>query len=388
LNAFGQLDPEKRRLIQIGNNLPLEGSAPIAGYGFYYYNNPSFINTNMTLRLAVAPIYLDGELGFKGVLTPETDIGIGMAGGGFGDTYSELRGGRYIKEESFWGHTAEISSSIYQRLNPDWRVPMWWIARAGLHHAFYDRSSDTADNFMIPDDVNSINIRTGFRLGGKEPMINTPVALELSAWYEAHLRDNAQTYGFGDRHIESASHTFWGRALLKYTFEESQQYFDVSFTLGTSINADRFSAYRLGGMLPLVSEFPLSIPGYFFQEISATKFGLINAEYSFPITPGKNWRVSFFGAAALVDYLQGLELPEDWQAGVGTGVTWVSPRGAWLISLLYGHGINSIRNGDEGSNQVGFLFQYDFDAVKKYRFRRFEPTVSPYGTSGGERIFH
>jgi hypothetical protein len=141
-------------------------------------------------------------------------------------------------------------------------------------------------------------------------------------------------------------------------------------------------------MLPLVSEFPLSIPGYFFQEISATKFGLINAEYSFPITPGKNWRISIFGAGALVDYLEGLELPDDWQAGIGTGVTWVSPRGSWLISLIYGHGIKSIRNGDEGSNQVGFLFQYDFDAVKKYRFRRFEPTVSPYGTSGGERIFH
>ena len=64
--AFGQLDPEKRRLIQLGYNQPLEGSAPIAAYGFFYYNRPGFINTNLTLRTALAPIYMDSELGISG----------------------------------------------------------------------------------------------------------------------------------------------------------------------------------------------------------------------------------------------------------------------------------------------------------------------------------
>src|SRR5688572_13735220 len=81
--ALAQPDPEKRRLIQLGYNQPLEGRAPIAGYGFYYYNNPEFLRTNMTLRLAIAPIYVDSELAFKGVLTPNTDVGVGVAGGGF-----------------------------------------------------------------------------------------------------------------------------------------------------------------------------------------------------------------------------------------------------------------------------------------------------------------
>jgi hypothetical protein len=387
LHVFGQLDPEKRRLIQLAYNQPLEGHAPIAGYGFFYYNNPEFINTNMTLRLAVAPVYIDAELGFKGVLTPNTDISIGVAGGGFADTYSEIRDGQYLKEESFWGHSAEISSSIYQRLNPDWRVPVWWIGRVSFHQSFYEDDGDTAPNFKVPDDVGSFNVRTGFRLGGKEPMINTPVALELSVWYAGQFRNNAQTYGFNDRQLESATHHFWARTLLKYTFEESQQYFDVGLTLGTSIHADRLGAYRLGGMLPFVSEFPLSIPGYFYQEVSASKFGLLTAEYSFPITPNKNWRLSLYGATALVDYLPGLELPDNWQSGVGAGVTWVSPRGSWLVSLLYGYGFNALRHGEEGANQIGFLFQYDFDAVKKYRFRRFEPEISPYSSKGGERIF-
>jgi hypothetical protein len=157
--------------------------------------------------------------------------------------------------------------------------------------------------------------------------------------------------------------------------------------LGASIDADRFSAYRLGGLLPFVSEFPLSIPGYYYQEISADKFALLNGEYSFPFTPQKNWRINLYGAAAVVDYLPGQQEAENWHSGLGAGITYASPRGAWLASLVYGYGFHAIRHGDYGANQVGFLFQYDFDAVNKYRFRRFEPHLTPYGSKAGEKIF-
>lgn len=386
--AFGQLDPEKRRLIQLGYNQPLEGSAPIAAYGFFYYNRPGFIQTNLTLRLAVAPIYVDGELGISGVMTPNTDIGIGVAGGGFADTYSEIRGGDYIKGESFPGHTAEVSSSIYHRLNPDWRVPAWVIGRAGVHRAFYDGDSDTDPNFEVPSDLNSFNFRAGLRVGGREPSLTSPLAFELSMWYQAHVRERTEHYGFDhDREIERTSHLFWGRTFLKYTFEESQRYFDVGLTIGASIDADRFSAYRLGGFLPFVAEFPLNIPGYYFQELSAEQFGLLNAEYSFPISPNKSWRLSVHGAGALVDNLPTHEADGNWHAGAGAGVTYVSPRGAWFVSLVYGHGFRAMREDGRGANQVGVLFQYDFDAVKKFPYRRFDPNVSPYSSQGGERLF-
>src|SRR5262249_55981704 len=153
---------------------------------------------------------------------------------------------------------------------------------------------------------------------------------------------------------------------------QSQQYFDVGMTLGATLNPDRFSAFRLGGLLPFVAEFPLSIPGYYFQEISAEKFALLNAEYSFPITPGKNWRLSFYGAVAGVEYLDGQEEPENTHAGLGAGITYVSPRGAWLASLVYGYGFHAIRHEGDGAHQIGVLFQYDFEAVNRYRFRRFE----------------
>lgn len=386
--ALAQLDPEKRRLIQLGYNQPLEGSAPIAAYGFFYYNRPGFMQTNLTLRVAAAPIYADAELGISGVFTPQTDIGIGIAGGGFRDTYSEIRDGDYIKAESFTGHSADMNASIYHRLNPDFIVPAWVIGRASVHRALYSDDDDTDPNFEVPDDLNSFNFRAGVRVGGREPSLTSPLAFEMSLWYEANIRERAQRYGFDDdRDINPNSHLFWGRTFLKYTFEKSQQYFDVGATFGGSIDADRLSAYRLGGFLPFVAEFPLNLPGYYFQELSAEGFGLLNAEYSFPITPGKNWRMSVHGAGALVDNLDTHESAGNWHAGVGAGLTYVSPRGAWFVSLVYGYGFRAMRDDDRGANQVGVLFQYDFDAVKKFPYRRFDPGVSPYTSRGGERLF-
>jgi len=56
---------------------------------------------------------------------------------------------------------------------------------------------------------------------------------------------------------------------------------------GAVINADRFSAYRLGGALPFTSEYPLMLPGYFYEEVSAQDFGLLYGLYSLPLGPSK-----------------------------------------------------------------------------------------------------
>jgi hypothetical protein len=99
-----QIDPVRRDLIQLGYNQAFEGHAPFAGYAFYYHNQPDFLRTNLTLRLALAPVYLDSELGFAHGLGPHTDFAIGLAGGGFADGYNEIRGGKFISAEAFAGH--------------------------------------------------------------------------------------------------------------------------------------------------------------------------------------------------------------------------------------------------------------------------------------------
>ena len=60
--------------------------------------------------------------GFVQGLGPNTDFAIGAAGGGFADSYYELRGGEYIKGESFDGHGGELSASVYHLFNPADRI--------------------------------------------------------------------------------------------------------------------------------------------------------------------------------------------------------------------------------------------------------------------------
>lgn len=386
--AHGQIDPVKRRLIQVGYNQPIEGREPIAAYGFFYLNEPGFLLTNLTLRLAVAPIYVDSELGFSQLIGPNTDFAIGLAGGGFGDSYGEIRKGVFEPKESFWGDGGEFSSSIYHRFNPSQTIPLNLVLKGSIHEAYYRRDSDTADNFEIPDDRTTFHIRTGLRFGGEEPSMTEPAAMELSVWEESQFRLESGPYGYnGDRKIEAQSHLLWGRALIKYALDPSEQMVQASITAGTTWNADRFSAYRLGGFLPFSSEFPLSIPGYFFQELSAKRFALLNAQYSFPLVPSKSWRVDILGASGWVDYLPGLEQPGDWHSGAGAGITYISPSGSWLVTLLYGHGFDAIRSEGRGANQVAFLFQYDFEAKARGKSRFFVPGMNPYRSHGAEEIF-
>ncbi|MBI4658908.1 MAG: hypothetical protein HY735_08700 [Verrucomicrobia bacterium] len=386
--VHGQIDPVRRRLVQLGYNQPVEGRGPIAAYGFYYDNKPGFLSSNLTLRVAIAPIYLDSDLGFTGVLGPHTDVSFGVAGGGFADSYSEIRQGIYRRDESFIGHGGEISSSVYHRLNPAQSVPLWAVLRGSVHESFYKADSDTDLRFEIPRDRATFRVRAGLRWGGEEPSLTEPLALELSAWQETRWRTDSGPYGFGgDRITEPISHLLWGRALLKYTSLGSEQLFELSVTGGTVVNEDRFSAFRLGGLLPFASEFPLNIPGYYFQEISAKRFALLNGEYSFPFLPGKNWRMTTFAATGPVEYLDGLEQAGRWHSGVGAGLTFISPSGSWFASLIYGYGVNTQRSHGRGANQIGILFQYDFEAKRRGKFRWFIPGSDPYRSRAGERIF-
>jgi hypothetical protein len=385
-STHAQIDPEKRRLFQLGYNEPIQGSGPLAAYGFYYYNQPGFLDhTNITARMALAPVYVDSELGFSGLLGPNTDLAFGLAGGGWADSYFEVRHGKYLRGESFDGHGAELNSSIYHRFNPDAEIPLNGVLRLATRAHFFDETDHTDPAFRIPDNFESLYLRTGLRFGGREPSNTSPLAMELSIWYEGHFRTDGGSYGYGgDRRIESHTHLIWTRALLKYTFPESKQYFDATLTLGDAANPDRLSAFRLGGYLPFISEFPLNIPGYYYQELSATRFALLNGLYFIPLDAKKQWNVTFFGAVGAVDYLTALQQPGHIHEGVGGGVGYTSTSGTWFIQLIYGHAFSAIRNGGRGADQVGLVVQYDLEAKAGQHFR---PNVNPYGSQGTERIF-
>src|SRR6266567_1412684 len=196
LFVLGQIDPVKRELIQLGYNVPLQGHPPQSGYAFYYLNKPDAFTTNLTLRLAVAPTYLDSEVGLSHFLGPNTDLGIGLAGGGFADNYPEIRSGRFLPEESFTGYGGELSASIYHLFNPGKQIPLYGLIRGIVHYSVYDRDKETSSDFEIPDDHGTYSVRTGLRWGGREPTLFPSLAMELSIWYQGEFRSESQTYGF------------------------------------------------------------------------------------------------------------------------------------------------------------------------------------------------
>ena len=211
------------------------------------------------------------------------------------------------------------------------------------------------------------------------------VALELSGWYENMFRLDNGSYGFNnDREIKAASHLLWSRALFAYTLPKLKHYVSLSLTAGTSFDVDRFSAYRLGGILPLASEFPLNLPGYYIQEISAKRFVLFGAQYSLPLDSEKNWALNAIAATAAVDYVNGLAQPGSWHSGLGGGISYRSPRNAWQILLAYGYGIDAIRTDGRGAHTVGLLLQLDLERAHR---NLFDPADQPLRSRGLERIF-
>lgn len=363
-----QIDPDSRMLVQAGYNQPLEGRGPIAAYAYLYWNQPNFPWTNTTLRTAISPAYLDAELGFKDLIGEGTSLGLGLAGGGFADSYADMQGGQLIDAESFFGAGAEGSVSLYHVFNPMpagerpdtiQEVPVQFVLRNSVRGSFYSPNDGTAPDFEVPGTLPTYNMRTGLRWGGREPELFKD-AFEISGWYDLIVRSREETYGFdNDLMLVGVSQLYWGRLLFARMFP-NRSHFEISVTGGGSIQPDRFTAFRLGGALPMGAEFPLVIPGYYYQEISAQSFALISGQLLWPLTRDGRWEAGVLGAAARVNYLEGFSLGQAWNSGLGGGIAYHSPSGAWHVLAGYGYGFNAIRNGDRGANNIGIVVQYDF----------------------------
>lgn len=381
--AFSQIDPVKRELLQVGYNGAFEGHPPQSIYAFYYKNQPEFLQqTNLTLRLAIAPTYLDSELGIKGLLGQNTDLGIGVAGGGYADNYREIRRGEFMPDESFVGYGGEFSLSVYHLFNPGDQIPLNGVLRGIAHYSTYDEDDDTAENFHLPHDHTTFSVRSGLRWGGREPTLFPDLAMELSIWYLGEFRTHPGGYGFeSDRRVEAHSHLFWGQAMLAYTMPELKHSFNVSLIAGTSVDADRLNTYRLGALLPLVSEYPLPLPGYYYQEISARQYALLSGDYMIPFDEEKRWNIDFTAATAFVDYLEGLEQPGHWHTGVGTGLLYRTP--SFKIMVGYGYGVDAIRSHGRGAHSIGILMQLDWGQAREDIFSPTDPGL----WRGLEKVF-
>ena len=116
-----------------------------------------------------------------------------------------------------------------------------------------------------------------------------------------------------------------------------------------------------GGDLPLAAEFPLSLPGYYYEEISARTFTLLGGSYIVPLSRDKKtWTASATAATALVDYAPGFDQRGKSHTGLGLGAAYLSSSKAWQVLGSYGYGINAARGHGNGGHTVGLLVQFDF----------------------------
>lgn len=307
----------------------------------------------------MAPVYLDSELGLPKALGENTDLGLGLAGGGFAFSHEEFRRGEYHGDESFHGNGLKLSGSLYHRFNPGAMIPLNGVLRAEMAAASYERRGGTAANFELPPEARAFHARAGLRFGGVEPVIMPKAAGELSLWYEGRVRQNPGTYGFaGDRAVQARSHAIWARALVAYT-KESKESFKLGLTLGDVHDGDRFSSFRIGGMLPLSSEFPLNLPGYAHQELTVRRFSLLDGHYSVPFGADDRWAATALAGMAYVDYLPGFEEPGKRHAGFGADLRWRSPKSVWQLVAGAAYGATALRAYGRGTHSVFTAVQYD-----------------------------
>jgi len=309
-----------------------------------------------------------GELGFRQLLSPNTDVGFGFSGGGFAENYYEIRQGNYYKSESFDGHGGGASLNLYHLMNPRQMIPLNVVVQGGFHYSTYSRTADTVDSFSLPANRENTFLRAGLRLAGKEPMLYPDLAMEVSVWFERQWRFGDSSYGFaGDPlQVQANSDLYWIYAGMSYAWTNTGHQFAFGLTAGGSENADRFSAWRLGGVLPLASEFPLTLPGYYYQELSARRFVHLSGTYIMPLSANHRWQARVGAASACLDYLAGFEQPSRWQTGAGAALSYTSRSQVWRMIAQYGYGFNAIRDGHEGEHSLGLLFQYNFEQ-RKYR---------------------
>ena len=375
--AHAQIDPVRRDLVEFGYDQTLEGHAPVGAYIFYYLSRPQFGDAEHALRLAVSPVYLDAEWASRDALGANTDLAIGVSGGGFASNYNEIRAGHWLRDQSFTGHDGGVDISAYHLFDPGARVPLYGILRGDFRYVAFERDSRNPPNFILPDNQPIATIRAGLRGGGIEPVLAPDVAGELSAWYETQVRFNAGTYGFdADRRVQRSVQRFWGRGILVYTLPQSRHRLALSIVGGASVHPDRLSAWRIGGVLPLDSEFPLVLPGYYEGEFSARNFVLAGADYAVPLDRAEHWSIGVGGAVARIGFTPGLEGTHAWNSGVSAALGYAPEAKAWKASLVYGHAFDAVRSGHRGADSVTLLMEFDLERMGYLRADAAQPRAA------------
>ena len=353
------IDAESRTFIEGGVEIPVRGNGPLTGYGYLFYTRPYFLDEDLYLRLVIPPGYFISELVKDHWPSQNSAVGIGVSGGLWAESQTEFQNGRYEKDKSFNGNSAGGTLAYYLRgLKVGGLLPLEGQVRANPKYVWYDRTSDTARSFRLPENSAIYDMRAGFRLGGVPPELFPNAALELSLWHAVSYRDKAGRYGFREQFEETEHLTqrTWTRVGGIFTFWGTQA--SAFLNAGIAEDTDALSAFRMGGGLRLRAEFPLLLHGYYVEEIFARRFWLVNLAYRFPIWPGQDRvHLQLLADYARVSYVRGHSLPRAGLAGVGANLSVALTKRIDLV-VGYGYGIDAPRGHGFGGHEFDAQFEF------------------------------
>lgn len=356
--AKAQIDDQKRLLLEGGYEDGVGSPGPGAPYGFLFLNRPGAAGPGSAWRLALAPVYLDTELGLPGIFGSRTDLGLGFSGGGYAFGHSELARGDEKGGESFIGHGGGPSVSLYPRIGDIGPVPLSGVLRLSAIYTDFQRTARSDPAFEPPPDEWTGVLRGGLRLGGIEPGMDRGRALEFSVWEETRVYDRPAAYGFkGDRSVVRDVNLYWTRLMASLPGPKGTRV-SGGVSGGSGDGIRRLTAYRLGGMLTQTSEFPLILPGYFSQEISARRYLHAWAHTGLPLS--KRFFLDLTAAGATITPVRGTDAGGLHHLGVSAGVSYAPAKGPIHALLAWGYAPTALRGTRRGGHAFAFSLEYDF----------------------------
>jgi hypothetical protein len=128
---------------------------------------------------------------------------------------------------------------------------------------------------------------------------------------------------------------------------------------GYGEHLDELSAWKLGGNIVNVGSYAYTLHGYYLREFFTDRFVMSNLALSVPVSDEHNLAVHFYGDWANARGVAPMQREYHNYFGVGSGV---SCRGPWKMNVLlnYGYGVNAVRNGVHGGNEVALGLERQF----------------------------
>ncbi len=360
-----QIDDARRFQLEGGYEQGIGQPGLNAPYIYAYYNRPGMFHSSSTFRLAIAPPYVNSELGIRNVFGHYADMGVGISGGGYAYGQNEVYRGDNRRGESFLGHGGGPSLTAYPHLGHIGPVPITGIARISAYYSDYVRSHQTASQFVLPPDQWTGVLRAGVRMGGQEPGLDKSPAMEVSFWGESYLREHRAVYGYGyggDREVHDKTNLYWSRILFSYKMKNGVR-FEAITNFGAGSQIDRFSAYRLGGMLTQNAEFPYVLPGYFSQEIAARRFAHMYLRGGVALDDKKKYTINFFAAGASIAPVIGTDPGGAQHAGAGASFEFTPRKGAFHGMLAYGYSPTALRGDRRGGHGLALSMELNFETT-------------------------